>query len=123
MQDCFQEFSWSGAIENYKPIGPGFAIYGNGDNFWGSYYDGKRNNFGRYTFMKTGASYEGNYTNNQKAGFGTMTYPDKSVYTGFFTSTSFLHELLVSRDSKTILDIHNNCSLKVEMCIHFGMSL
>lgn len=85
----YQEFTWSGAIENYEPIGPGFATYPNGDNFWGSYLNGARNSFGRYTF-KSGASYEGNYTNNQKAGLGTMTYPDQSVYTGIIPSFNFL---------------------------------
>ena len=69
-------------MEDYLPVGPGFATYVNGDEYWGSYYDGKRNSYGRYTFMETGAIYEGNYTNNLKHGFGTMTYPDHSVYIG-----------------------------------------
>jgi len=79
----FQEFTWSGTIESHEPIGPGVAGYPNGDSYEGSYYDGKRNSLGKYTFTKSGATYEGNYTNNQKAGFGTMNYPDKSIYTGF----------------------------------------
>lgn len=63
-------------------MGHGIAGYPNGDAFEGNYLGGKRHSVGKYTFTKAGAVYEGNYTNNQKAGYGTMTYPDKSIYTG-----------------------------------------
>lgn len=77
-----QEFTWSGLIEDYEPVGPGIAGYPNGDTFEGTYLGGKRHSVGKYTFTKSDAVYEGNYTNNQKAGFGTMIYPDKGTYTG-----------------------------------------
>ncbi|XP_024385861.1 uncharacterized protein [Physcomitrium patens] len=77
-----KEFSWSGLLEDFEPVGPGIATYPNGDIFEGSYYGGKRHGFGKYTFTKDAATYEGNYTDNQKAGFGTMSFPDKSSYTG-----------------------------------------
>lgn len=100
-----QEFTWSGAMEDYLPVGPGFATYNNGDEYWGSYYDGKRNSYGRYTFMKTGANYEGNYTDNLKSGFGIFTYPDRSVYTGIFMPVFFraesLHGLFLIRQCST----------------------
>ena len=101
-----QEFTWSGTIVDFEPVGAGIAGYPNGDTYEGAYYDGKRNSLGKYTFSKKGATYEGNYLQNQRGGYGILNYPDKSIYQGSFI-TSFI--------SRSHLEIRNQIKSKCFM--------
>ncbi|GAB5359221.1 hypothetical protein AAMO2058_000525800 [Amorphochlora amoebiformis] len=63
------------------------AVFENGDEFEGSYFNLMREGKGSYVFAKQegwtmGAKYEGEYKNDKKNGKGTFYYPDGSVYIG-----------------------------------------
>lgn len=58
--------------QNFTGIGR--AAYLNGDGYNGTYVEGLRTGQGVYTFKKFGDTYEGQYEENRKHGFGKMTY-------------------------------------------------
>ncbi len=71
--------------------GEASATFEGGDTFEGTYAGIKRNGKGKYVFkIKEGwasaASYDGDYKDDMKHGFGTFVYPDGSKYVGEWTN-------------------------------------
>lgn len=62
--------------------------YPNGDEFAGSFVNGKKSGKGKYTYA-SGASYEGTYVDGVKSGAGTFIFKDKSKYVGEFKNDKF----------------------------------
>lgn len=65
--------------------------YGNGDVFFGEFYNGKRHGYGVYCWAN-GDMWYGQYKNGYRDGYGMLIKPDRHVYYGKWVGDSKVDE-------------------------------
>ena len=61
---CPEGITYVGHFKNGNRHGHGQSKLINGDIFTGIYKDNARNGYGEYTWVRTGSTYKGNFSNN-----------------------------------------------------------
>lgn len=62
--------------------------FGNGNKYVGEFREGKYHGEGKY-ISHDGVTYEGNWENDQKNGFGVIKFPGGNMYEGYFLNGKF----------------------------------
>jgi hypothetical protein len=78
-----KDYSYEGAMVNYKKHGQGKEVFSNQDIYEGSFKDDLRSGLGLY-FFADGSHYNGSFKNGLFHGKGLLTYSNKDTYEGSF---------------------------------------
>ena len=90
---------YTGDYKNDTMNGKGEFIYASGDRgkYIGEWNNGKRNGHGTFTWAKTGNVYVGRWKDDARSGKGKTSFPDGTVYEGFFQGNRFIEGIFIDK--------------------------